>query len=136
MSNVNANTIRAANGSLGTDIRIKNTSLYESDGGTSVTQNLVQGLLKVWIASSTPGTIADSLNVSGQVDGGTGRFQNSFTNNFATINSSPTGGSQYAENDGFGTPTTSAVEQFLLNRTDSLANADGRVYCHIAGDLA
>ena len=136
MSQVNADTIRKSDGSLGTDIRVKNTSVFESEGGTSVTQNLVQGLLKVWIVSSTPGTIGDSLNVSGQVDGGTGRYQNSFTNNFATINSSPTGGSQYAENDGFGTPTTSAVEQFLLSRTDSLSNQDGRVYCHVAGDLA
>ena len=136
MSTVNANTIRAVGGSLGTDIRIKNTSLYESDGGTTVTQNLVQGLLKVWCVTTTPGTISDSFNVSGQVDGGTGTCNNSFTNNFATISSSPTGGSQYAENDGFGTPTTGGVQQILLSRTDSLSNQDGRVYFHVAGDLA
>jgi len=136
MSQVNADTIRKSDGSLGTDIRVKNTSVYESDGGTSVTQNLVQGLLKAWVASAQPGTISDSFNISGQVDGGTGRYQNSFTNNMATISSSPTGGSQYAENDGFNTPTTGGITQFLLSRTDSLSNQDGRVYCHIAGDLA
>ena len=48
MSNMYVDTIRKTGGSLGTDIRIKNTSVYESDGGTSVTQNLVQGLAKQW----------------------------------------------------------------------------------------
>ena len=49
MSEIFVDTIRKTGGSLGTDIRIKNTSVYESDGGTSVTQNLVQGLAKWWI---------------------------------------------------------------------------------------
>ena len=131
MSTINATNIVA-------DALVGNASATSITvrGEGSATTVLNQGLLKAWVASSTPGTIADSFNISGQVDGGTGQYDNSFTNNMATINSSPTGGSQYAENDGFGTPTTSAVEQFLLNRTDSLANADGRVYCHIAGDLA
>ena len=47
MSEIFVDTIRKTGGSLGTDIRVKNTSVYESDGGTSVTQNLVQGLAKV-----------------------------------------------------------------------------------------
>ena len=136
MSNVNANIIRAANGSLGTDIRVKNTSLYESDGGTTVTQNLVQGVLKMWVMSTQPGSIGDSFNVSSQGDGGTGDYENNFTNPMATVSYAPTGGSQYAENDGFNTPTTGQINQFLLHRTDSLSNADGRVYCHVAGDLA
>ena len=76
MSNVNANTIRAANGSLGTDIRIKNTSVYESDGGTSVTQNLVQGLTKSWSSFVGTGTVAlrDSLNTASITDRGTGAY--------------------------------------------------------------
>ncbi len=40
MSEIFVDTIRKTGGSLGTDIRIKNTSVYESDGGTSVTQNI------------------------------------------------------------------------------------------------
>ena len=81
MSNVNANTIRAANGSLGTDIRIKNTSLYESDGGTSVTQNLVQGLAKVWASfdGSSSGFL-DSFNASTVTDHGTGDHEVNYTN--------------------------------------------------------
>ena len=85
MSNVNANTIRAANGSLGTDIRIKNTSLYESDGGTSVTQNLVQGLAKTW-AFCTDDAITDSLNTSSSNDDTTGKYTITLTNNTATSN--------------------------------------------------
>ena len=46
MSEIFVDTIRKTGGSLGTDIRVKNTSVYESDGGTSVTQNLVQGCFK------------------------------------------------------------------------------------------
>ena len=46
MSEIFVDTIRKTGGSLGTDIRIKNTSVYESDGGTSVTQNMVQSLAK------------------------------------------------------------------------------------------
>ena len=46
MSEIFVDTIRKTGGSLGTDIRIKNTSVYESDGGTSVTQNLVKGMTK------------------------------------------------------------------------------------------
>tara|TARA_B100001059_G_C17786169_1_gene557228 strand:+ start:1319 stop:1714 length:396 start_codon:yes stop_codon:yes gene_type:complete len=129
-------TVVATN--INTDALVGNASANAITvrGEGSATTSLQQGLLKVWCATATPGTISDSFNVSGQVDGGTGTCNNSFTNNFATISSSPTGGSQYAENDGFGTPTTSGVQQILLGRTDSLSNQDGRVYFHVAGDLA
>ena len=49
MSTLLADTIRKTGGTAGVDIRIKNTSVYESDGGTSVTQNLVQGVAKAFI---------------------------------------------------------------------------------------
>ena len=131
MSTINATNIVA-------DALVGNTSANAITvrGEGSATTVLNQGLLKVWCATAEPGTIADSFNVSGQTDGGTGTCNNSFTNNMASINSSPTGGSQYAENDGFGTPTTGGVQQILLQRQDSLANQDGRVYFHVAGDLA
>ena len=71
MSEIFVDTIRKTGGSLGTDIRVKNTSVYESDGGTSVTQNLVQGLAKLWAAYDqrgdvlgSEGTSGDTLNVS------------------------------------------------------------------------
>ena len=87
MSQVNADTIRKSDGSLGTDIRIKNTSVYESEGGTSVTQNLVQGLCKAFInfnGAATGLTSRDSFNISGTTDLGVGNYQAAVTNGFAS----------------------------------------------------
>ena len=83
MSEIFVDTIRKTGGSLGTDIRVKNTSVYESDGGTSVTQNMVQGLIKVWnnfdgTASGAAST--DSFNVSGMTDHSAGTATTSYTN--------------------------------------------------------
>ena len=73
MSSLFTDTIRKTGGTLGTDIRIKNTSVYESDGGTSVTQNLVQGVLKAWSQVKVHSSLGDSFNVSCVTDNGTGR---------------------------------------------------------------
>ena len=88
MSQVNVDTIRKSDGSAGTDIRIKNTSVYESDGGTSVTQNLVQGLAKAWANSSGGGTpvVDDSFNNASITDNGTGDQTFTFTNNMNNAN--------------------------------------------------
>ena len=85
MSSLYTDTIRKTGGTAGTDIRIKNTSVYESEGGTSVTQNLVQGLTKVWwqFDQANSNTIDESFNVSGIVDNGTGDSTTSFTNAFS-----------------------------------------------------
>jgi hypothetical protein len=81
MSEIFVDTIRKTGGSLGTDIRVKNTSVYESDGGTSVTQNLVQGLCKAWQKHDTS-SVEDSLNASSFTDNATGDFTVNFTNSF------------------------------------------------------
>ena len=91
MSQVNVDTIRKSDGSLGTDIRIKNTSVYESDGGTSVTQNIVQGLAKVWCHfDGETGSSNDTFNVSGMTDEGTGEhtigISNGLNNTSYSIN--------------------------------------------------
>ena len=84
MSSLFTDTIRKTGGTLGTDIRIKNTSVYESDGGTSVTQNMVQGMSKWWCSVTQSGnSVHDSLNVSGTTDTGTGRTQYGYTNNMS-----------------------------------------------------
>ena len=77
---LNADTIRKTGGSLGTDIRVKNTSVYESEGGTSVTQNLVQGLCKTWVAATSGAVIYDSFNISSNTDEGTGDYKYGITN--------------------------------------------------------
>mgnify|MGYP003150134791 CR=1 FL=1 len=88
MSNIYVDTIRKTGGSLGTDIRVKNTSVYETDGGTSTTQNLVQSLIKVWINFDGTGTPAarDSFNVASITDNGTGSYDIVFTNAMGNTN--------------------------------------------------
>ena len=90
MSQVNADTIRKSDGSLGTDIRIKNTSVYETEGGTSTTQTLVQGLCKAWVnynATSSPIATRDSLNIASLTDdSSTGQVRLNFTSNFGNTN--------------------------------------------------
>ena len=88
MSEIFVDTIRKTGGSLGTDIRVKNTSVYESDGGTSVTQNLVQGLAKLWAAYDqrgdvlgSAGTSGDTFNVSSISDVLEGHLDVNFSNN-------------------------------------------------------
>ena len=80
MSNIYVDTIRKTGGSLGTDIRIKNTSVYESDGGTSVTQNTVQSLIKAWFNLNEDDSYRDSFNIASLTDNGTGDFSHNFTN--------------------------------------------------------
>ena len=82
MSTLLADTIRKTGGTAGRDIRIKNTSVYESDGGTSVTQNLVQALCKAWCRFDD-GTSSDSFNVSSVTDHGTGDYQVFIANDMA-----------------------------------------------------
>ena len=82
MSTLLADTIRKTGGTAGVDIRVKNTSVYESDGGTSVTQNVVQSLVKAWLAHDASQSITDSLNVSSITDHSTGIHTYNFTNNW------------------------------------------------------
>jgi hypothetical protein len=87
MSEIFVDTIRKTGGSLGTDIRIKNTSVYESDGGTSVTQNTVQSLVKTWaINDHTSTSVLDSFNQSSITDTSTGILTWDVTNNFSSVN--------------------------------------------------
>ena len=94
MSTLLADTIRKTGGTAGVDIRIKNTSVYESDGGTSVTQNLVQGLIKCWAGvngAATPTTL-DSHNVASLTDVSDGVVQTNFTSAFSSANHCTTTG--------------------------------------------
>ena len=84
MSTLLTDTIRKTGGSLGVDIRVKNNSVYESDGGTSVTQNVVQGLAKQWLYFDMASTTAiDSLNTSSLTDNATGSFLANVANDFS-----------------------------------------------------
>ena len=83
MSTLLTDTIRKTGGSLGVDVRLKNTTVYETDNGTSVTQNMVQSLSKQWVYFNYASTTAvDSFNVDSLTDEATGRFLVNMTNNF------------------------------------------------------
>ena len=81
MSSLFTDTIRKTGGTAGVDIRVKNTSVYETDNSTSNTQNLVQSLVKVWFtadASCTP-AFNDSFNCSSLEDVDTGKHRPNYT---------------------------------------------------------
>ena len=141
MSSLFTDTIRKTGGTLGTDIRIKNTSVYESDGGTSVTQNLVQGLAKVYgvVNQSSTQSIVGSFNLSGITDAAVGQTTKSYTNNmsdatYSVVGSANTSGSNYFQHQHYSAATGSIG---IYNSPDqSLSNADGIPCTAILGDLA
>ena len=110
--------------------------MYESDGGTSVTQNLVQGLLKCWINYATDGSAEDSLNISSTIDSGTAGITTININN--NMNNSDyvflAGGSNYYYQNCTATLTTSAFPCYTSVVNGSVADAKG--YVAAAGDLA
>ena len=146
MSEIFVDTIRKTGGSLGADIRVKNTSVYESDGGTSVTQNMVQGLAKQWIDFNGSGTVAivDSFNSASISDEGTGDYRVNLTNAMRAqegcINtgtgqgrdgSSPTDNNLYVN--------FSSTSQILIKcrDTDQGSDEDSEMVCtSVNGDLA
>ena len=142
MSEIFVDTIRKTGGLLGTDIRIKNTSVYESDGGTSVTQNLVQGIAKVW-SNQNSGSANDSFNSSGITDNGVGDFTVGFTNAMSNANYSSTlGGADANTNANIIVATnsttgyaTGSLNYFVLS-DDTGASDVGPTSCTIHGDLA
>ena len=87
MSGIFVDTIRKTGGSLGTDIRVKNTSVYESDGGTSVTQNLTLAVSKAFARYHiSNNSLNATLNVASGTDNGTGDYTLTFTNAFSVAN--------------------------------------------------
>ena len=91
MSTLLTDTIRKTGGTAGVDIRVKNTSVYESDGGTSVTQNLVQGLAKVWAdINAGQGGYGDSFNTTSITDNGTGDATITHVNDMSSASYSAT----------------------------------------------
>ena len=147
MSQVNVDTIRKSDGSAGTDIRIKNTSVYESDGGTSVTKNLVQSLTKAWAGMASDATPEDSLNISSGDDDGTGNYGLNFTSNMSNANYSSVNTAEFSHNGSSQNPrytvtnsrTTSSVEidGAYINSSSVFIFYDfGDIGVQVSGDLA
>ena len=147
MSTLLADTIRKTGGTAGVDIRVKNTSVYESDGGTSVTQNLVQGLCKSWVDIPADGaSLNDSFNIGSSVDSGTGDRRVAFTNSMATANYAiTTGVLDFSAGTSFiladissGTQATTGFDSEVYSGSSSSnrTNLDEESYYVISGDLA
>ena len=139
MSEIFVDTIRKTGGTLGTDIRIKNTSVYESDGGTSVTQNMVQSLIKAWL-NTNQASINDSLNFASVTDNGTGNYTSTFTNamnnSSYSVSISSNMGSGNGGYNGTGTSlSTASVNNYSYTNTGSFRDVNP-LYYSIAGDLA
>ena len=146
MSEIFVDTIRKTGGSLGSDIRVKNTSVYESDGGTSVTQNLVQGLAKQWIDFNGTSTVAivDSFNSASISDEGTGDYRVNLTNAMRAQEGCINTGT--GQNRDGGSPTDnnlyvnfSSTSQILIKcrDTDQGTDEDSEMVCtSVNGDLA
>ena len=91
MSTLLADTIRKTGGTAGVDIRLKNNSVCESEGGTSVTTSIPQGLTKHWgrANQTASNSIQSSFNNASVTDGGTGILTFNNTSNFSNANYAP-----------------------------------------------
>ena len=136
MSTILADTVRKTGGTLGVDIRIKNNSVYESDGGTSVTQNVVQSLAKVWSRFNGSSFAAvDSFNQASLTDAGTGIYQVNMTNPYSANEGAHGGfsGAYHAINRSSG--SASQIELGTYNSSHSSVD-ESRCFVTSHGDLA
>lgn len=137
MSTILADTVRKTGGTLGVDIRIKNNSVYESDGGTSVTQNIVQSAVKHWTIVDQTGTTESlgSFNQSSLTDVNVGRTDLTFTNNFSSVNKCTTISNAYGM-DGcwyqVGNTTNYRIVNYVGGAYTDFDHSSGK----LTGDLA
>ena len=126
-------------------------SILVTGEGNSTTTNLQQGLCKQWIQLVDTGSIstADSFNVTGLTDNGTGDYSVTIANDMANANYSLGGMvtdyhivDKNAASNGSGSQTNSAgaytIACFRVASTDgSRAFLDeNRVHVQVFGDLA
>ena len=129
-------------GDAGANIKVGNASTYVSDNG-AVTQNTVQGLIKVWMTLGVDAVQDDSFNCSSVDDDGTGDYGVHFTNAF---NNALYSSSHMMTTTGLNprmmiqspSKAAGAVELRLLNANDGSANEGNITHTEmkICGDLA
>ena len=147
-SQLNVDTIVDKAGSGGSNVKIANTSVAVSEGGSGTT-NTVQGLCKGFLFYDQPAVIK-SFNVSTVTDRSTGRSTTNFTNSFTDSNISiactgqyPTGGTDgywscISDDNGSNANTTSSANMVqTYGRNDEEIFWDGsRQHAVYHGDLA
>ena len=119
---------------------VGNNAIHNSDGG-AVTQNLVQGLAKVWINISGTGTAAfrDSFNTSSFTDVGTGQYTTTFSNNMSNDDfSAPLAGQDSVQrgdvHTSFEAQTTSTLR--IMHFEGAGSTDCNRIGAAVFGDLA
>ena len=86
IKHTNNTTAQTIDTSGRTTALLNNDTTYRSDGGT-VTQNMVQGLAKVWAHSAENGaSLDDNFNASSITDLATGKQQIDIANNMSNAN--------------------------------------------------
>jgi len=145
VSEIFVDTIRKTGGSLGTDIRVKNTSVYESDGGTSVTQNLVQCVSKSWVNWNGTSTVAvqDSINHSSLTDNGTGDYTIVIASAMSNANYCASGMCGAAANsqeaisrESFSNPATTTTSRYITAYANTSTEDVPYAGVSLFGDLA
>jgi len=123
-------------GSTGVDIRVKNTSVYESDNSTGVTQNIVESFIKHWTIVDQTGTTESlgSFNQSSLVDTAVGRTNFTFINNFNSINKCTTMANSYTIGGWYDIGTTSGYR--ITNYYGGAYTDMDHSSSKISGDLA
>ena len=156
MSRVVVNEIQAK---VGNDISFNDTVKIDTfkgkttagsitvQGEGTATTNLQQGLLKTWsFFDVTTDDIHDSFNVASLTDTGSGSTTTAYTNNMASINYAPMGGSTH-DSGSYGCymplnhddpPTTSDVKfDHMQPYSGSGTRVDQELATlHVSGDLA
>ena len=135
-SQLNVDTIVDKAGSGGTNVKIANTSVTVSEGG-SATTNTVQGLVKAWIQHNAGTSINDSFNFGSVTDVGTGNYKPNYTNNMANDDYAASGMCGNA-NDRYcaaGSMTTALVDTHY-KRGDANTTDISEALLIVIGDLA
>ena len=117
-------------------------NIKHSTAGTVVTDNVVRGTAKAWIAwyysSSTPST-RDSFNITSNTDTGTGDAAFNLTNAMdGRFNPAVTSGSQHATTGNclVDKDSSSIYAMRLFNNSGAATDAGGDFSLNITGDLA
>jgi len=111
-------------------------SIAVTGEGNSTTTNLQQGLAKSWVLASSSASPADSLNVSGGTDNGTGDYSYAVSTNLGNTNFSavPTGAEDNTRIVWNKLRATSSYRISFADNNGTAQDADNAVTVH--GDLA
>jgi len=118
-----------------TSMIISNTGQVTIQGEGSATTNLQQGLAKMWVHAHQDAA-QDSLNVASSTDVGTGNYRFTFTNNFTSNQTCPSGSNQSTRNGRglYMEPTSASVRMNSGNSAGT--STDYNTTISVVGDLA